>query len=239
MSRLVGLYPSAWRVRYEEEFLALLAARPPASIGDRLDLMRGAVDARLHPQVPTSPRVVDWQGIAPLAGLASFAAAIWLAANGPVHFDRYGEYRDGSAALGPAVLALVLLSVGMYRLVVRLPLEARVARALGWAAILAGPCWAVMPWVVPVFLVFLGGATGLAVGARRAGILPTWSIVVLVSALAVPFGIMIAQLFLPWYALRVSGLNLMVLIGPLALLWILFSGLFVRSSARVAPAIES
>ena len=29
MSRLVRLYPRAWRDRYEEEFLTLLAERPP------------------------------------------------------------------------------------------------------------------------------------------------------------------------------------------------------------------
>src|SRR4029079_15705907 len=50
MSALVRLYPRAWRERYEAEFLTLLEARP-TTIGDRLDIVRGALDARLHPQV--------------------------------------------------------------------------------------------------------------------------------------------------------------------------------------------
>lgn len=237
MSRLVGLYPTAWRDRYEEEFLALLAEEPPAGIGDRIDLIRGAVDARLHPQVPSGPRVIDWQGIAPLAGLALFVFALWLATNGPVQFDSYGPYRDGSAAFGPFFLALALLSIGMYRLVLRLPLEARVARASGWVAIVAGPCWAMGPWVVPLFLVFVAGAIGLAVGARRARVLPTAAVVVLVAGLAIPAGVMTAQLFLPWYAFRVSGLDMVLWIGPIALLWVVFSGLFARSSARQGLAI--
>lgn len=238
MSRLIGLYPTSWRNRYEEEFLALLAERQPTSIGDRLDLVRGAVDARLHPQVPASPRVIDWQGIAPLAGLVLFAVAVCLAVSGPVQFDEYGQYRDGSAAIGPLMLSLVLLSIGMYRLVLRLPSEARGARTAGWVAIIAGPLWATMPWVGPIFLAFLTGTIGLAVGARRAGILPTWSVVLLVAAISIPAGILIAQLVLPWYAFRVSGLDMVLLIGPISLLWVAFSGLFVRSSARPATALE-
>jgi hypothetical protein len=50
VSALIRLYPRAWRERYEDEFLALLEARPP-TIGDRLDIVRAALDARMHPQV--------------------------------------------------------------------------------------------------------------------------------------------------------------------------------------------
>ena len=39
MSRIVRLYPAAWRERYEPEFVELLAARPPGLI-DRLDIIR-------------------------------------------------------------------------------------------------------------------------------------------------------------------------------------------------------
>jgi ABC-type Na+ efflux pump permease subunit len=53
MSRLLQIYPRAWRDRYADEVADLLAARPPTT-RDRLDLMRGAVDAWLHPQVLSS-----------------------------------------------------------------------------------------------------------------------------------------------------------------------------------------
>ena len=51
MTRLIALYPRAWRDRYETEFRALMAERPPRP-GDRFDIVRGAIDARLNPQVP-------------------------------------------------------------------------------------------------------------------------------------------------------------------------------------------
>jgi hypothetical protein len=58
-TRLLSLYPPAWRERYGDEFAELLAARPP-SLRDQLDIVRGAVDARIHPQVvpPPLPRTV-------------------------------------------------------------------------------------------------------------------------------------------------------------------------------------
>ena len=58
MSSLLRLYPQAWRERYGDELLALLQDRP-ASLTDHLDLIRGALDARLHPQVPVVAAVPD------------------------------------------------------------------------------------------------------------------------------------------------------------------------------------
>jgi MFS family permease len=51
MSRLLALYPRAWRARYGDEFAELLEARPP-TVRDRLDIVIGAIDARINPQVP-------------------------------------------------------------------------------------------------------------------------------------------------------------------------------------------
>lgn len=80
MSALVRLYPRPWRERYETEFLAVLASRPP-SIGDRVDIVRGAVDARLHPELPGntagSHRLTPPERIAAASSLA--AGALWLA----------------------------------------------------------------------------------------------------------------------------------------------------------------
>ena len=50
MTSLMRLYPRDWRERYEDEFLSLLAERPP-DVRDRLDIVRGAIDARVRPQV--------------------------------------------------------------------------------------------------------------------------------------------------------------------------------------------
>ncbi len=51
MSLLLALYPRAWRDRYGDEFTDLLQARPP-SFRDRVDIVIGAIDARVNPQVP-------------------------------------------------------------------------------------------------------------------------------------------------------------------------------------------
>ena len=51
-ANLVRLYPRAWRARYEAEFLAVLEAAPTGA-HDRLDIVRGALDAHLHPVEPS------------------------------------------------------------------------------------------------------------------------------------------------------------------------------------------
>ncbi|WP_149403633.1 hypothetical protein [Dictyobacter arantiisoli] len=51
---LLRLYPDAWRTRYEEEFLVVLAAHP-FSVAEGIDVIRGAFDAYLHPYLGVSP----------------------------------------------------------------------------------------------------------------------------------------------------------------------------------------
>ena len=70
MPGLLRLYPAAWRARYGEEFAELLAARPPG-FRDRLDIIAGAVDARLRPQV-----VQDAQAHAPRDWSASVLVVV-------------------------------------------------------------------------------------------------------------------------------------------------------------------
>ncbi len=50
MKWLVRLYPKAWRERYGEEFSEVLAGQH-TSIGLIVDVLGGALDARLHPQI--------------------------------------------------------------------------------------------------------------------------------------------------------------------------------------------
>ena len=68
---LVGLYPPAWRRRYGDEMLAVLEADPVRARG-RLDLLRGALDAWLHPPAPSRvPAIAALAG----GGLWTVAAA--------------------------------------------------------------------------------------------------------------------------------------------------------------------
>ena len=46
---LLRLYPRAWREPYGEELSAQLSAQRPLRIGVIVDLVRGALDAHLHP----------------------------------------------------------------------------------------------------------------------------------------------------------------------------------------------
>jgi ATP-dependent Clp protease ATP-binding subunit ClpC len=56
VSWLVRLYPAAWRRRYGDELETVLAAQAP-SLLQALDVLRGALDAWLHPELAQrSPR---------------------------------------------------------------------------------------------------------------------------------------------------------------------------------------
>jgi hypothetical protein len=228
MTRLIGLYPRPWRDRYEAEFRDLLAARPPG-IGDRIDIIRAALDEHLRPQVPGPGRVRDRIGVAPLAGFVAFLVAIVVAANGPIRYDEYGMYRDGALGIPLFIASLVLLSIGLHRVVERLPDDATAARAAGWTAIVLGPLWSLMPWVYPVGFVFMLAVLGLVVGAPKHGIWPASSEIVLVGALAVPAGLLLALPFLPWYTMRVVGFSFAIVMIPLSISmlvvgWVVFRG---------------
>jgi hypothetical protein len=206
---LVRLYPATWRRRYGEEFEALLAERRP-SLADRVDIVRGAADAHLRPQLPGEGRVRDRGGLVALLGLGAWLAMLVVHANGPVRHDEFGTYREGAAAMPFFVAAVVLLVVALYPLVRALP--AARARSVGWLALAAGPIWSIAPWVMPIGLVFLVGLLAVAVGARRAGLWPTWALVGLLAAAAAPTLLFASTLFLPWYALRQAGQELAVIV---------------------------
>jgi hypothetical protein len=53
MNWMLRLYPAPWRERYGEEFGAVLAGQRP-SPGLVLDVLAGAIDAHLHPQIQHS-----------------------------------------------------------------------------------------------------------------------------------------------------------------------------------------
>jgi hypothetical protein len=54
MTRLLRLYPRAWRDRYGAEMAELLSQRT-LTRADRFDLLTGALDAHLHPGLARSP----------------------------------------------------------------------------------------------------------------------------------------------------------------------------------------
>jgi hypothetical protein len=108
-SRLIALYPAAWRRRYGDELASVLEVER-LTMADRVDLVRGAIDAHLHPNRPS-----------PLPAVAALTAgAIWTAhaialATQPVPLDWPGYLFEalplallGVAVLGPAMVGLWL-----------------------------------------------------------------------------------------------------------------------------------
>lgn len=55
MTWLLKLYPPRWRRRYGEEFIDLMAAQP-FSVGAAIDVISGAIDAWIHPQLSAAVR---------------------------------------------------------------------------------------------------------------------------------------------------------------------------------------
>jgi hypothetical protein len=188
MSALIRLYPPGWRKRYEAEFVALLEARPP-TLYDRFDIVRGAVDARLHPQVresespepspvvegPDDTVVVRRLGYAAIVGAAAWLFAWWYAAVGaPVVYDGYGPHRDGtSIAIPVLMLSMFLLVGGLIGHMIVLPGGRKAARAGAIAAIPLLILWSFGPWIVWFGLGSLIALVTFAVGSLRA---PHWPV---------------------------------------------------------------
>jgi hypothetical protein len=74
MSRVLRLYPAAWRERYEAEFIGTLQERPVGPTGS-VDIVNGAIDAHLHPElIGGAPHIWTHR----LPGLMAMAAGlIW------------------------------------------------------------------------------------------------------------------------------------------------------------------
>jgi hypothetical protein len=203
VSRLVRLYPSAWRDRYEAEFVTLLRERAP-SLPDRFDIVRSAMDAHLHPQVrwATGPapsptplsegdaRLARRLGFGTIAGAALWVSAWIVASLGPIRFDAEGSYRDGAAAFPFLLGAAGLLAGGLGGQLVRLPRNARLARIGSGVAIPFLLLWAVQPWLLWAAVPMIGGLVVLAVGAHRSRAWPTWTSVSIILACLVVVALM-------------------------------------------------
>jgi hypothetical protein len=175
---LLRLYPSAWRDRYGAELADLIAARPP-SRRDQLDIVRGALDAHLHPQLAdaparrvggTSDRVLAFGAVAVGALFSTWAGIIMVAS------PRWGELGSvgndivalsyGAGLLGAIIAIGVLLGI-VYRHVVDLrPIGAigALVAAAGFLAMIANAGATAVPLLV---LGTLGMSPGLARAVGR------------------------------------------------------------------------
>ncbi|HEX5015891.1 MAG TPA: hypothetical protein VFV72_17225 [Candidatus Limnocylindrales bacterium] len=245
MSALIRLYPRAWRERYEAEFLTLLEARPP-TLYDRFDIVRGALDARLHPQVrsaeredPSVPegdrRIARVLGYAGIAGAILWPLSFLVMLAGPVVYDGDGAYRDGSAAFPFFFGAVVLMVAGLIGHLITLPRTAVVGRA---SALIAIPLFLLLgmgPWMWYFGLAAFFLVAVLAVTGQRAGTWSPWaSFTVVCSVLGVMLiGVVGASLATD----RMSGGAFFVVAGmALVPVWLAVGGTLMRDGQSVAAA---
>ena len=173
MSRLVRLYPPAWRMRYGEELEATLAARPPR-LGDQLDLILGAVDAHLHPDLV-------------LAGPDSIASPVPLGHRVPGLIATVGGLTFAAAYVGAGISSddgwFTWIWVSMLLMLGSLPglYAGRVARRIGLGLAAIGGSFVLawtLPWgpnFVPILtIVVLVGSGSLALATVRAGLGRRW-----------------------------------------------------------------
>jgi hypothetical protein len=157
MEPLLRLYPARWQRRYAPEMDALLADEPPG-MRDRLDLVRGALDAHLHPWwVPAWPLAA-----AAVGGVGwTFAGAIALGQPAPPDWPGY-LVETLPVFLAAAPLLLLATLGASTRLGPRDPSAVRLGRplaAIGWVA-----------WIVLLGAAVAGQGAGpaLAVAATAA-----------------------------------------------------------------------
>jgi hypothetical protein len=169
---LVGLYPRAWRDRYGDEMAALIEVRMLRR-RDRVDLVRGALDAWLHPPAPSrvpaiaalvggglwtvaaaavvfQPAPPDWPGyIVEIVGLALVAAGFLLVATLGC------SLRTGDRA-GRAMAVAVVLTIAGY---------------IGWIGALAATAAGVLdpPSLAATQTVAMVGTTLVGAALVRAG----------------------------------------------------------------------
>jgi hypothetical protein len=244
---LVRLYPTAWGEPYEEEFIGLLGERQPTLL-KRFDIVRGALDARLHPQVrrtidspPPLPereadlRVARRLGIAAVIGAALWPAAWGIALLGPVVYDDQGSYRDGSAALPVLLASTVLLAMGMLGHSIRLPAGARLARLFALAGIPFIILFGLGPWIWPLGLCAVGFVALLAMSGLRAGAWPAWASGLVLAASVGAIAIAVVGVsILPGD--RLAGILLFAIVAVVLVpVWLGLGATLIRRPAGVTP----
>lgn len=191
MSTLLRLYPGAWRARYGDEMEALLEERR-LDRRERLDLIRGALDAWVHPPTPSpAPMLAALIG----GGLWTVVATAVLIQPAPPDWPGY------LAEIVPlAVVAAVCLLVAATACVLRAG-EAR-SRAIGLATglVLVGH----LAWIGMLGATLLGVVGGAVLAAAQAlAMVGTIAVgLILVRARDEPIGFLLiaapVAMLVPW-----------------------------------------
>jgi hypothetical protein len=222
MSRLVSLYPRAWRERYLAELEDLLADRPP-TLRDHVDIARGAFDAWIHPQLVVRPPRQEANagpGLRHLAaGSAILGGGLWIVgglAMNAARVDQSLGYKDSTMPWIVMIVAAVITAVGAIA-IVRSRMDRSRAASITSVAMLVGALLIATPWPILVVGFFAYALTTAAFGY--------------LAGAALPLGwlLSIAALMLPMLNTEDERALLTI---PLGLAWIAVGAL----AARRAPA---
>lgn len=155
MTRLLAFYPRWWRDRYGDEMRGLLELAPARS-SHRADLVRGALDAWLHPPAPSR-----LPALAALLGGALWTVVAAGVVAQPVPPDWPGYLIE--------VIPLALASVA-YMLVALIGISLRAVdaggRSIGLAVGLAVIVY--LGWIVALGATVAGAVDGATLGALQA-----------------------------------------------------------------------
>jgi hypothetical protein len=232
MSALVRLYPRAWRERYETEFLGILEARPP-SRRDRVDIVRGALDARLHPETPDRSPVPPAMATARAAGITAIVGgAASLAWTGLIlrDFKGWDAGIPESAAVGGALAVITYLSLAVAHGSLAVAGQGSMRAAGSPGASIA----------VVAFLFAAGGGLPIGIGAAGSVVLagamagrtiPAWLSTIWIVASALLVGSMLA-----FVAGDGRDVGLLAFTAPFGLAWLVV-GLWVLRHGVPAPAV--
>jgi hypothetical protein len=256
MKRLVGLYPTDWQARYGPEFEAVLEARPPGA-RDRIDIVRGAIDARLHPQAPgtgdTSPAA---RSVSVLPGvLLAMGGLSWAIASLIVATARISSsgYLDAEAATAFMVVAIILIPLGSSIALGDLPSAvARRGGALNAAFLVSVLAIWILPWpilgIAMMLAVVFFSLSGFhhAIVAARVGWVPRGvAALVVVATMAGVAGfawVLMAGLGGPGdtaSAQETFRLLYTVVVAPFGVAWVLVGAFMVRRSRRAPSPPEA
>ena len=240
MSAIIRLYPRAWRERYGDEIVALIEEHP-ATVLDQLDLIRGAFDARLHPQVPGAD-VVPEQEIPvnqrTLGLVAAIGGVAWILGVASIFVLPRGVdgYRNLSLANLGLALAIAFIGIALGELGTREGSETsrRTGRSISVVSLVLA---LTLPIVWPIFMFGLFGFPILAAmsagrGARN-GVFPGWIVIVFTAAAFSVLG----GIGIDAEAGNDQSLVILAVVGLPALLlaWLAFRG---RSASATAMPTE-
>ena len=223
--------PRGWRARYEAELFAILEERPP-TFGDSLDLLRGALDARLHPElVEPDLRDLDMPPEGRLSGLVVLAGGLtWAAMAVVVAIETYPAW---SELTGLFWMSLALTAIGLVGSVP--PARVRQIRSgVTAGGVLLGLALLLPPdlKLVPVVsLIALLGAGLLTLAGLRAGLSAAARVAVVALAWVVPFAIAgLGSMGLLDFGPETVGVQ-GVVAAPYGIAWIILGALMVRRGA--------